>query len=155
MPLADDPVRPNGRVLLGGDGAPLARFIEGTRDGRRLADLLEPAPDTPLGTVTDGIFSELRGWKVAAPPGLGAALVDRGGQPTRHAHVLSRDLIRRPPEEAPDPPPGVTIGPLDRGAADLMARRRSAARGWPSCSAAPARPTAGRAGRCCSPESLR
>jgi L-amino acid N-acyltransferase YncA len=121
MPLADDPTRPNGRMLLDGNGAPLARFIEGTRDLRPLADVLEPAPGTARGAIADGILAELRGWKVAAPPDLGAALVDRGARPTRHAHVRSRDLIRRPPDAAPEPPPGVTIGPLDQSAAELAA----------------------------------
>jgi hypothetical protein len=56
---------------------------------------------------------------VAAEPALGAALAARGARPTRHAHVRSRDLARRPPDETPEPPAGVSIGPLDRDAAEL------------------------------------
>jgi L-amino acid N-acyltransferase YncA len=119
MPLADDPSRSRGRVLTRQDGTPLARFVEGTRDRRRLADLLEPEPGADREAVADAIARELAGWKVAADPQTGRALVARGARPTRHAHIRSRDLAEHPPDEPARPPAGVTLGPLDRSAAEL------------------------------------
>jgi GNAT superfamily N-acetyltransferase len=119
MPVADDPSRPHGRLLTNDDGARLGRFVAAEGDGRPLADLFETFPDAPLDGVAERILADLAGWKVAPEPRLGEALVARGARPTRHVHLRSRDLRRRPPGETPSPPPGVTIGPLDRGAAEL------------------------------------
>jgi GNAT superfamily N-acetyltransferase len=116
VPVVADPSRPDWRRLVDDDGRVLASFLYGRRDGRPLADLAEPAPGTPVLTVAERMTVELPGWKVAGDVALGEALVDLGARPTRHAHAHSRDLRRHPAGPAAAPPPGVTIGPLDRDA---------------------------------------
>jgi GNAT superfamily N-acetyltransferase len=122
VPLADDPARPGRRVLLDGDGRAVATFHGATRDGRPIADLVEPADGVPLATIADQIVEELGGWKVSGPPPLGHVLIERGAVATRHAHVYSRDLVTDPaPPGWADPPlpRGTTLGPLDRDASEL------------------------------------
>jgi GNAT superfamily N-acetyltransferase len=118
--LAVDPERQDGRVLLDAAGREVARFQEAQRDGRRVADLFElsvPAADA-LATV----LADLAGWRVSAVEDFGRVLVDAGGRPRRHGHVLSRDLTRDPaPPEWLDPPvpAGLRLTPVDRPALDL------------------------------------
>jgi hypothetical protein len=121
VPVVSDPDRPDWRRLLDDDGRTVASFLYGQRDGRPLADLVETAPGAAASTVAARMTVELPGWKVAGDVALGEALVDLGATPTRHAHVHSRDLRRHPAGPAGAPPPGVTIGPLDRDARDLTA----------------------------------
>jgi GNAT superfamily N-acetyltransferase len=119
VPVVSDPSGPDARLLLRRDGTVLASFREGVRDGRRLADLVEPAPGVAVTEVADLVMEDLAGWKVAGAPALGRALAERGARPTRHAHVHSRDLRRHPaPADWADPPlpAGMRLGPLDRDA---------------------------------------
>jgi GNAT superfamily N-acetyltransferase len=118
--IAADPDLAAGRVLLDADGRELARFHEGERDGRRVADLfsLSAPPEDALPTV----LAELAGWRVSADEPFGRLLVTAGGRPRRHGHVLSRDLVRDPaPPDWLEPPvpPGLRLGPVDRPALDL------------------------------------
>ena len=56
-------------------------------------------------------------------------LVAAGGTPLRHAHVMSRDLVRDPAPTAwlePRRPDGVRLTPVDRPAADLAPACRAA-----------------------------
>jgi len=123
VPIADDPSRPNGRVLLDQGGTPLAHFVQGTRDGRPLADLVETAPDAAVPAVVSAIEAELAGWKVAGDEALGRALAAAGATPTRHAHVMSRDLREHPADGDPQPP---GIGPLDATAEEIAPLHRAA-----------------------------
>jgi ribosomal protein S18 acetylase RimI-like enzyme len=116
--VAPDPSRTDRRLLRDHDGRMLASFAPGERDGRPLADLVEPADGVPIAAVARQIAEEMPDWKVAGDVALGRALVALGARPTRHAHVHSRDLRRDPaPAEWADAP---GIGPLDRTAAELV-----------------------------------
>jgi GNAT superfamily N-acetyltransferase len=106
-------------MLLDRAGNPVAHFVEGTRDGRALADLLERTPGTPVEAAAGAVLSDLRGWIVAGDPELGLALLAAGARGRRHAHVRSRDLRTHPAGPAAPPPAPITLGPLDRDAADL------------------------------------
>jgi GNAT superfamily N-acetyltransferase len=119
VPVAADPSRPAGRLLLDPAGSAVARFVESTRDGRSLADLLERTPGTTLDAAATAVLRDLRGWIAAGEPELGRALIDAGALGRRHAHVRSRDLVAHPAGPATPPPAGVRLGPLDRGAAEL------------------------------------
>jgi GNAT superfamily N-acetyltransferase len=120
VPVASDPARPDWRRLTDDDGRVLAAFLAGRREGRPVADLVEPAPGVPAELIAGRLAAELPGWKVAADVAIGRALVALGGRPTRHAHVHSRDLHAHPATAGSPPPEGVRIGPLDRTAADLV-----------------------------------
>jgi GNAT superfamily N-acetyltransferase len=124
VPVVSDPSRPDWRRLVDDDGRTLAGFLYLHRDGRPLADLVET--EAGVAEVADRMIRELPGWKVAGDPALGAALIDRGAQPTRHAHVHSRDLEAHPAGEPGDPPAGIAIGPLDTDAAALAPLYRAA-----------------------------
>jgi GNAT superfamily N-acetyltransferase len=124
VPIVTDPSRPDWRRLLDDEGHTLASFLYLHRDGGPMADLVET--DAAVEEVAERMVRELSGWKVAGEPALGEALVDRGARPTRHAHVHSRDLRAHPAGEPRDPPPGVTIGPLDRDADALEGVYRAA-----------------------------
>jgi GNAT superfamily N-acetyltransferase len=102
MPLRPDPDRADWRVLLDADGTEVGAFLYVERDGRRVADLFEPAPGMPLSHVVRAILAELRGWRVAADERLGAALLEAGGRLFRHAHVYTHDLavVPEPPRRA-------------------------------------------------------
>jgi GNAT superfamily N-acetyltransferase len=117
--VAVDPSRADWRLLRDDDGRTLAAFLLGERDGRLLADLVEPAPGVPTEAIARCMIEELRGWKVAGDVPLGRALAALGARPTRHAHVRSRDLLAHPMAAPPPPPPGIRIGPLDRPAHEL------------------------------------
>ena len=98
MPVADDPDRRGGRLLLDAAGTPLARFVRADRDARPVADLLELEDGVGTDDAAQAILAELRGWRVAARPEVGAALLAAGGTLRRDAHVMSRDLVRDPPD---------------------------------------------------------
>jgi GNAT superfamily N-acetyltransferase len=120
MPVVPDPAAPPaGRLLLAPDGALLARFLADDRDGQPLADLLEPAPDAPLADVVAGVERDLAGHRVAGPPALGRALLDRGALVRRHAHVMSRSLLPPLPEPDRGALAGLRVVPADRPAAQL------------------------------------
>jgi GNAT superfamily N-acetyltransferase len=122
VPVVEDPSRPGWRLLRDDRGHAIAAFLEGTRDGLRLADLVEAAPGVPVEAIAERMTAELSGWKVAGNMAVGRALAARGATPTRHAHVHSRDLRRHPaPADARSAEPDrVRIGPLDRGARELV-----------------------------------
>jgi hypothetical protein len=120
VPVVVDPSRADWRRLVDDDGRTLAAFLQGDRDGRPLADLVEPAPGVGAEEIAARMAAELPGWKVAGDAALGAGLVAHGAEPTRHAHVHSRDLVARPAGPPGEPPPGLTIGPLDRDAHALV-----------------------------------
>jgi ribosomal protein S18 acetylase RimI-like enzyme len=118
VPVAPDPSRADRRLLRDNAGRTLASFEPGERDGRPLADLIEPSDGVPIAAVARQIHAEMTGWKVAGDVALGRALVALGARPARHAHVHSRDLRRHPaPAEWANTP---DVGPLDRTAAELV-----------------------------------
>src|SRR5689334_1399362 len=129
MPIVADPGRPDGRLLVTSGGTPVARFLELERDGRRLADLLEPVERAHVDEIAALVVEDLRGWRVAGDEDLGRRLVAAGARPARHAHVHTRDL-RRDPAPAdwaePETPPGVRLGPVDRSAGALLAAYEAA-----------------------------
>jgi ribosomal protein S18 acetylase RimI-like enzyme len=126
MPLADDPGRPDGRVLLGADGTPLARFVRGERAGAPLADFFEILPGAHPAAVLPAVLEALGGWRVSGDPEFAAALEAAGGRPGRHVHVYSRRLDG-PPLPPPAPlPAGLSLTPADRPAADLLDAARAA-----------------------------
>ena len=127
MTIATDPGSPDGRVLRDANGRELARFRQAERDGRHVADLfrLSVAPREALATV----LADLAGWRVAAAEPFGRLLVEQGGRPHRHGHVLSRDLVRNPaPPDwlEPPAPDGLRLTPVDRPALDLAPARFAA-----------------------------
>jgi GNAT superfamily N-acetyltransferase len=127
MPVADDPSRgPRARVLLDATGAPIGRFDEGVREGRRLADLFDREPGVTAEAAAAAIVAELPGWRIAGDEALGRALVAAGGRATRHGHLYSYDFARRPPSRSWSAPPGIRLTDIDRPAADLVAARLAA-----------------------------
>jgi GNAT superfamily N-acetyltransferase len=126
LPLRDDPARPGRRLLVDRDGALLARFAPGLREGWPVADLFTRLPGVGVERVVARVLEDLQGTLVCGDPELGRALVGAGGRPGRHAHLLSRDL-RAAPARPPGPPPaGVRIVAADRPACDLAAAFRAA-----------------------------
>jgi GNAT superfamily N-acetyltransferase len=124
MPLADAPDRPGGRILLDADGTPVARFDLVERDGRRTAELLELEAGVSTDQAVDVIRGDLAGWRVVAHVPVGEALIAAGARPRRDAHVMSRDLVRDPPEPGwlePAVPDGLRLTPAERPASDLAA----------------------------------
>jgi hypothetical protein len=122
MPVVEDPERPGRRLLSDPDGTVLARFGVVEDDGRQVADRFAPAPDVAPARVTAAVLAELRGWRVRADVQFGRLLVDAGALPRRHAHVMSRDLVRDPAPgdwlDAPAPA-GFRLTPVDRPALEL------------------------------------
>jgi GNAT superfamily N-acetyltransferase len=122
MPVADDPRRPDGRVLLDGAGVELARFQEVRRENRRVADLLALSDGVDPRYAAGVVTAKLVGWRVAAEEPFGRLLVAAGGRPRRHGHAMSRDLARDPAPPgwlAPSLPAGVRLTAVDRPAIDL------------------------------------
>jgi len=129
MPLADDPGRPAGRVLLDRAGEEIARFDEHERDDRRVADLFELADGVAPERAVRVALEELGGWRISAHERFGRLLVVAGARPRRHGHVMSRDLVRDPaPPEWPEPPlpDRVRLTAVDRPAIDLAPACRAA-----------------------------
>jgi GNAT superfamily N-acetyltransferase len=127
MPVADDPTRgPNGRVLLDSAGVPVGSYEHGLRDGVPIADLFEWTPGVGVEEAAAAVLADLRGMKIAGDVELGRALVAAGGKATRHGHMYSYDLRRKPPPDTWDEPPGVRLTDFDRPVADMIPSRRAA-----------------------------
>ena len=108
-------------ILAGPDGVPAISYVEDRRNGRPCADLIEV-----LGPgAAEAVMTNLRGWAVAGPVGLGEELVARGARMTRHAHEMTCELGTAPyaEEGAPD---GFRFVPCDRSAEDVFAAWRAA-----------------------------
>jgi GNAT superfamily N-acetyltransferase len=110
------------RTLHDSDGTPIARYLYVNSGGREIADLLEL--EVPVERAVPVVLSGLKGMRVAGPPELGWALAVRGARVRRHAHVYSHDLAGERAE--PDPPPGITLTPVDRPIVDLLPAYRAA-----------------------------
>ncbi len=124
MPIAEDQSRETGRHVIDGDGRVIASFLEQERDGKPFADLFELGDDIAVADAVPLLQSELAGWRLAAAAPVGNALIAAGGTPRRHAHVMSRDLVRDPAPPAwldARAPDGFQLTPVDRPAADLAA----------------------------------
>jgi hypothetical protein len=123
MPVVEDPVRANGRLLLDGAGVPVARFEVAERDDRPRAERVAPADGVSAARAVAAVMAELRGWRAAAEEPFGRLLVEAGARPLRRAHVMSRDLVRDPaPRDWLEPalPDGVRLAPVDRPATELL-----------------------------------
>jgi hypothetical protein len=129
VPVVADPDHPQRRVLTGAGGDAVAHFEAGERRGRRFADFFTPADGVAPERAAAEAMVQLRGWRVAGEPALGELLVAAGARLRRHAHVLSRDLVRDPaPREWLEPPlpPGYRLTSADRPGSDLAASYRAA-----------------------------
>jgi GNAT superfamily N-acetyltransferase len=115
MPVQPHPYRPDWRVLVDAQGVEIGAFLYVERDDRRVADLFEPAPDLPLERVAAALVAELGGWRIAGEEPLGAALLEAGARPARHAHVYTHDL-----SAAPSAASGFGLAPLDHPPAALV-----------------------------------
>jgi hypothetical protein len=98
----------------------VAAYSAAERDGRRIADLLEPADGIGLEELRDACLSELRGWTIVAPVELAHALLDAGATKRRHATLMTHDL-RAVPAEIDE-----RVVPLTVSAAELLPVHRSA-----------------------------
>jgi hypothetical protein len=123
VPIVPDAKRPSWRVLTAADGTPLGEFEdEGEPEGRPMADFFAPAAGVEPDRVAAAVIEQMRGWRVASDVAFGHRLIAAGARLRRHAHVMSRDLVRDP---APDdwlearPPAGYRLTPVDRAAIDL------------------------------------
>lgn len=123
MPIVPDAERPSWRVLTAADGTPLGHFVdEGARNGRPMADFFTPGAGVEPDAAAAAVVAQMRGWRVASDVPFGHRLIAAGARLRRHAHVMSRDLVR---DAAPDdwlearPPAGYRLTPLDRPAIDL------------------------------------
>lgn len=122
MPVAADPGRADGRILLDDAGGVIARFVDAERDDRPVADLFELAGGVDPERAVAVVMAELAGWRVSAREPFGRRLVAAGGRVRRRGHVMSRDLVRDPaPAEWLEPraPAGVRLTAVDRPAIDL------------------------------------
>jgi ribosomal protein S18 acetylase RimI-like enzyme len=106
------------RVLLDAAGAPVGRYDHDERHGVVYADLFQREPGVSVEHAAATVLADLRGMRVAGDEALGRELVAAGGQPLRHAHLMSHDLSDRP--TLPDVS-GYRLTDVDRPAADLMA----------------------------------
>jgi len=92
----------------------IARYDDAERGGNRVADWVELL--VPVKRAVPVFMRELRGYRIAAPPDLGLALVAAGGIPARHAHRYERG-----PYDGPvTPPAGVRLTAVDRPVEDLL-----------------------------------
>jgi GNAT superfamily N-acetyltransferase len=122
MPVVTDPGRPESRLLLDPAGREIGRFELRRRNGRPLADRFSLAPGVAPEDGAAAILAELPGWRVSSDEPLARQLLAAGGRPGRHAHAMSRDLVRSPAPAAWLEPPeldGVRLTPVDRPAIDL------------------------------------
>ncbi|MFJ2782185.1 GNAT family N-acetyltransferase [Kitasatospora sp. NPDC087315] len=126
------------------------RYLRGERVGRPWADLLEvldadgiaAAAAGPTGTAVDAtgaavgpvdpvefVLSDMSGWVVSGPVGLGEQLLHRGATVLRHAHTMELDLIACPPSADWAQTPlrsGFRTVPCDRDAEELFPAKRAA-----------------------------
>lgn len=110
------------RRLSAPDGRPLATYTGAERDGRRIADLLEPVEGATVDELRDACLRELRGWTVVAPVDLARALIAAGARQRRHATLMTHDLHDVPAEIDP------RVVALSVGAEELLAAHRAAYR---------------------------
>ncbi|WP_204040534.1 GNAT family N-acetyltransferase [Acrocarpospora phusangensis] len=76
------------QIRANAEGVPVISFVEGVREGRPWADLVEV-----LGPEADDlIMNELSGWVVSGSTELGERLLARGTRLVRHAHTMVCDL---------------------------------------------------------------
>jgi ribosomal protein S18 acetylase RimI-like enzyme len=104
-------------VLLDAAGAPVGHYDHYERQGQLYADLFEREPGVSAEHAAAAVLADLRGMRIAGDGALGLELVAAGGEPLRHAHLMSHDLSERP--ALPDPA-GYRLTDVDRPAADLM-----------------------------------
>jgi GNAT superfamily N-acetyltransferase len=114
------------KVLLDAAGTPVGRYERLERDGAVYADMFARESGVAVERVAETVRAELRGMRIAGDEALGRALIAAGGQPLRHAHLMSRDLARDPAAERWPEPPGVRLTDVDRPAADLVDAFRAA-----------------------------
>ena len=105
------------RVLLDAAGTPVGRYDHDERHGQVHADLFLREPGISAERAAAAVLADLRGVRIAGDEELGHELIAAGGQPLRHAHLLSHDLSERP--ELPEVP-GYRLTDVERPAADLM-----------------------------------
>ncbi len=120
MSVVPAPDAPAGwRILLDGDGRPVARFRSDDRAGIRAAGALRLEPGVDAGSAVPVILAGLRGHRVSGRPDIGERLIAAGATRRRHVRILSRPLehVADPPE----PPAGIRLTPLgDRPVDDLV-----------------------------------
>jgi len=123
MPVVEDRTRARGRLLVDAAGDVVGSFELGDRDGRPLADRFRPADGVAPERAAAAAMAELKGWRLSGDEQFGRLLIALGARPRRHAHAMSRDLIRDPaPTEwlEPQVPAGTRLTVVDRPAADLV-----------------------------------
>lgn len=102
--------------LLGADGAAVATYLRGERDGRPLADRLTPLPGVADAAVAAASARHLAGFFIATDvTALRGPLEAIGAQLRRRAELMTLVLHRAPSERPPPPgrlPAGVTLVPL-------------------------------------------
>ncbi|WP_214107449.1 GNAT family N-acetyltransferase [Acrocarpospora catenulata] len=94
-------------------------YLEGFRDGRPWADMVEVIGPDPV----DLIMTDLTGWAVSTPVDLGRQLLDKGARLSRHAHTMHcdlTDLSALPPLEGPAPEGFRFIPAHERTAEDMF-----------------------------------
>jgi len=106
-------------VLTGPDGAIVATYLAGTREGVPLADDVQPAAGVAPELVIAAALEWLGGHIVAGGTALGEALVAAGAQPRRRARVMVRDLRADSLPHAPAAP-GITIEQATPGNTDAL-----------------------------------
>lgn len=107
------------QIRVNAQGVPVISYLEGVRDGRPWADLVEVIGPDPV----DLIMTELVGWAVSTPVELGGQLLDKGARLARHAHTMLcdlTDLSALPPLEGPTPEGFPFIPAHDRTAEDMF-----------------------------------
>jgi len=97
-------------------GRSVMRYVAGTRDGRPLADLVEPLTSDAAGLVIDA----LPGWVIASSDrAFVTDLTAHGARLTRHRYVMSAPTA--PHADAPlDPPSGIHLVPLREVSVDQL-----------------------------------
>ena len=85
-------------------------FVQGTRDGRPLADLAEVAPERSLDHAARAVMAHCPGWFLSTrDKRLAANLRSAGARQTRHVHVMARSTQPGGPGNAPDALASVTL----------------------------------------------